>query len=321
MKKIYILATALFLGANANAQQLIDFESFSLPAPVDTFDNGSAGNGDFTINYATFSNSYDTTWGSWSGFSVSNMTDVTTPGFSNQYSSFVGAGANNSANYGVFYSNGTITSTSVMKFNSFDITNTTYAAISMRDGDMFAKKFGDSVDASGQVDGTNGEDFFKVWIIAEDLSGNNKDSLEFFLADYRFADNTQDYILDTWTTVDLTSFQFFVQKLTFRLESSDNGQWGMNTPAYFAIDNIDGVIVGSLNENELSITVYPNPVKDILTVNGEHGTITISNMNGQVIYSSEHNGNSQIDMSDFESGVYMLRLTNANGSAIQRIIK
>ena len=321
MKKIYILATALFLGANVQAQQLIDFESFALPLAVDTFDNGSAGNGDFMIDYATFSNTYDSQWGSWSGFSVSNMTDDTTAGFGNQYSSFVGAGSNSSATYGVFNSVGSIISDGSVKLNSFMITNTTYAALSMRDGDQFAKKFGDTVDASGVSDGTNGEDFFKVWVIVEDLSGNEKDSMEFFLADYRFADSTQDYILNTWASVDLTGFNFDILKLSFKIESSDVGQWGMNTPAYFSIDDIDVEFLESVEENTFDISVYPNPVENVLTVNGEYGTISVLNTNGQVVYTTNHNGTSKIDMSNFDKGVYFLKLTNANGSAVQRIIK
>ena len=322
MKKIYILATALFFGANANAQELIDFESFNLPAAIDTFYNGADDNGDFTIDYATFSNMYNTTYSSWTGFSVSNTTDVTTAGFSNQYSSFVGSGANSSVTYGVFYSNGIIVTDGSVKLNSVMITNTTYAAISMRDGDAYAKKFGESVNAAGDDDGTNGEDFLKVWIIAEDLAGNEKDSVEFFLADYRFADNTQDYIIDAWTSVDLTGFNFLVQKLSFKIESSDVGGFGMNTPAYFAIDDIDAVkLDASIEENTLNISVYPNPVENILTVNGEYGIITITNVNGQVVYTEGHSTTSQIDMSKFEKGVYFLRLTNNNGSAVQRIIK
>ncbi len=322
MKKIYILATALFFGANANAQELIDFESFNLPVAIDTFYNGADDNGDFTIDYATFSNMYNTTYSSWTGFSVSNTTDVTTAGFSNQYSSFVGSGANSSVTYGVFYSNGIIVTDGSVKLNSVMITNTTYAAISMRDGDAYAKKFGESVNAAGDDDGTNGEDFLKVWVIAEDLAGNEKDSVEFFLADYRFADNTQDYIIDAWTSVDLTGFNFLVQKLSFKIESSDVGGFGMNTPAYFAIDDIDAVkLDASVEESTLNISVYPNPVENILTVNGEYGIITITNVNGQIVYTEDHNSTSQIDMSKFEKGVYFLRLTNNNGSAVQRIIK
>jgi len=90
------------------------------------------------------------------------MTDTITAGWGNQYSSVTGSGANNSATYGVYYPQGSITSNGWLVFDSIKLTNTTYAALSMRDGDAFAKKFGDTVDANGAVDGTNGEDFLKV---------------------------------------------------------------------------------------------------------------------------------------------------------------
>ena len=37
----------------------------------------------------------------------------------------------------------------------------------MLNGDAYAKKFGEPTNALGEVDGTNGEDFFRVWIICE----------------------------------------------------------------------------------------------------------------------------------------------------------
>ncbi|HIP32723.1 MAG TPA: DUF4465 domain-containing protein [Crocinitomicaceae bacterium] len=322
MKKIYILTTALFLGANINAQPLIDFESYNLPAAIDTFYNGADGSGDFTIAYATFSNVYDAQWGSWTGFSVSNMTDTLTPGWGNQYSCIVGEGAANSSNYGVFNSEGEITVNANIRLQSFSIANTTYATISMQEGDSFAKKFGDSLGADGLVDGTNGEDFLKVWIIAEDLANTNKDSIEYFLADYRFADSTQDYILKTWDNVDLTSFPFDVQKITFRMESSDNSFGYMNTPAYFAIDNIQGASVSGIDESEkISFSTYPNPVKKTLTVTGDNGTISLFDVNGKLIMESVHSGESKIDMTNLDKGIYLLKLENATGVATQRIIK
>lgn len=62
----------------------------------------------------------------------------------------------------------------------------------------------------------------------------------FYLADYRFTDSAQDYILDEWKEVDLTPLVGLgVQKLAFRLKSSDNSVFGMNTPAFLAIDNLE----------------------------------------------------------------------------------
>ena len=128
---------------------------------------------------------------------------------------------------------------------SLRVTNTTYAALSMQNGDSFAKKFGGP---SG-----NDPDFFKVIISALDASDARMGTLEVFLADFRFADNAQDYIADDWTAVDLSSFGDGVSKLQFTLASSDNGQFGMNTPAYFAIDHV---------------AVVPEPVSLALLLSG-----------------------------------------------------
>ena len=56
------------------------------------------------------------------------------------------------------------------------VTNSTYAAISMRDGDQFAKKFG----------GESGDDpdFFRL-VAHGYKDGSLTDSVEFFLADYQ----------------------------------------------------------------------------------------------------------------------------------------
>ena len=44
-------------------------------------------------------------------------------------------------------------------------------------------------------------------------------------------------ILKDWTYCDLSSLGE-VTKLTFALSSTDNGDYGMNTPAYFCIDEL-----------------------------------------------------------------------------------
>ena len=68
----------------------------------------------------------------------------------------------------------------------------------------------------------------------------NGSVVEFYLADYRFDDNAQDYIVSDWAWVDLTGLGV-VYGLEFALSSSDVGNWGMNTPAYFAMDSFNGV--------------------------------------------------------------------------------
>jgi hypothetical protein len=100
----------------------------------------------------------------------------------------------------------------------------------MRNGDSFAKKFG----------GENGDDpdWFKLTITGQDVAGAVTGEVDFYLADFRFANNTQDYIVHDWTFVDLTSLGDHVKCLEFGLFSSDSGQYGMNTPSYFAMDHL-----------------------------------------------------------------------------------
>lgn len=108
-------------------------------------------------------------------------------------------------------------------------TNNNYAYYSMLYGDAFAKKF-------GGVSG-NDEDWFLLTITGRDALGNATGAVDFYLADYRFSDSQMDYIVDDWRYVDLASLGV-VKSVEFGLGSSDVGDWGMNTPAYFVIDTV-----------------------------------------------------------------------------------
>ena len=95
----------------------------------------------------------------------------------------------------------------------------------MRDGDpagqfAFAKKFGSVNNAQGTPDGTYGNDFFRVWIIAHRENGSKIDSTVSYLSDFRFSDDSKDYILNTWKNVDLTFLKETVYELSFKFESS-----------------------------------------------------------------------------------------------------
>ena len=319
MKKVYILITALFIGANAKAQ--IDFES-SLTNP-ETFNNGSEGPDGFDFSPIQLVNYYDTAFSYFTGFAISNITDNTTPGYLNQYSAYAGSGADNSSTYAVAYSNPKFYSTSEeVSILSFDISNTTYAGLSMLDGDSFGKKFGEDTNAVGEIDGTNGEDFFKVWIICSNVEEGNKDSIEFYLADYRFIDDSEDYILDTWETISLSDFSFNVTSVSIRFESSDNGEFGMNTPAYVAIDNINWEApVGISETTQTDYQIYPNPVNDVLNIEGPSGMISVTNINGKLVTERSHNIQSNIDFSTLPAGVYIININTPNGTVIRKVIK
>lgn len=86
----------------------------------------------------------------------------------------------------------------------------------------------------------------------------------------------------------------------------------------------DYVVVDILSVNETDLNglmIYPNPTRDNLTVKAENmKRITIVNAMGQVMYDQEViGGDKDINMSQFESGVYMIRIATENGIATQRI--
>jgi hypothetical protein len=58
-----------------------------------------------------------------------------------------------------------------------------------------------------------------------------------YLADYRPVGTAQDYIVSQWTSIDLTPLAG-ARALQFVMTSSDNGTFGMNNPATFALDDL-----------------------------------------------------------------------------------
>lgn len=309
MKKT-LLSLAILATSGAFAQTTVTFDDLTL-SPNSHW-SGSDGSGSFVANGVTFPNEYNTQFSYWSGgFIYSSSTDVTTAGYTNDFSAYTGIGASGSANYAVNYG-GNLDFGYLQALTSIEITNTTYAALSMLNGDTFGKQFGSSVDANGNTDGTNGEDYFRLLIKGYDENNDPTGTVTFYLADYRFADSTQDYIVDTWETVDLSSLGA-VRYLDFVLESTDTNAVGILTPGYFALDNLI-YEAASVEENPaLAFSVYPNPASEQFTVKGIAGTITVRQANGTAIHTGTTNGFTEIDCASWAAGAYLIELTNENG--------
>jgi hypothetical protein len=234
MKKIlWILVGVLMMVVPSAGAEVVTFDDLNLDP--ESFYNGSDGAGEFESNGVVFNIFYDDEFGPyWEGMAYSNTTDTTTPDFTNQYSAITGAGADNSSIYGVAYLGffgivPTITFEDEVNLARAYITNTTYAFFAMQDGNAPAKKF-------GGADGGD-PDWYLLTITGKDADGEVSGVIEFYLADFRFNDDTQDYIVDEWTAVDLSDLGK-VKTVEFSVSSSDVGDFGINTPTYFAIDSI-----------------------------------------------------------------------------------
>lgn len=197
------------------------------------------------------SNSYIPDFDSWNGFSISNVNDPTDAGFMNQYAAITGVGAGTGVggspdNYAVASGHLDQKANEVQSFNfdpanpaqlamlpniqlpagykieSMDVTNATYAAMSMLHGDPFAKQFGPG-------------DYLQLNVYGTNAAGQPlPNHVDFYLADFLNGAST---IVQSWTPLDLSALSS-ATTLYFNLQSSDVGDFGMNTPATFALDNL-----------------------------------------------------------------------------------
>lgn len=313
MQQFFTLLLTLFLSTGLIGQTTADFENFDLEP--ESFLNGSDGSGGFSSGNIFLNNTYTSTpdFSFWSGWSISNTTDQTTPGVTNQYSAYTGTGSS-MGNYAVTSGGqGIIELTDEAVGGTVEgmmVTNTTYAALSMLEGDDFAKKFG----------GETGDDpDFFLLTIKKWLDGNlSTDSVDFYLADYRFDDNSMDYIVDEFTYIDLSSLGN-ADSLQINLSSSDVGQFGMNTPAYFAMDNFTTSNVVSVFDPviNLSFDLYPNPTTDYLVLDwnvDEDALVQVYNMQGQLVKQQAlQNGTNSLNVSQLPVGYYTTKVQTATG--------
>lgn len=299
------------------------FESFdAMPmAPLNQAENGYAF---ISPEGLALYNDYNADWLSWSGWAISADTDNVTPGFLNQYSSIVGAGNNGSSKYATAYAfspsilSVTDTPSETIFFKGLHITNATYTYLSMRDGDSFAKKF-------GGVDGTD-PDFLFVTVKAY-AQGEFVDSIDHYLADYRFDDSSLDYIQNDWEFIDMNNLsENLVDSLTLSLTSSDVGMFGMNTPAYFCIDDVRYDVLGGIDDlDERVITeVGPNPVQDVLNIRAEQSieSIRLMDINGNIMTnvnpkSMEH----RLSLTMYPAGIYTILVNYEGHQHIEQVVK
>ena len=338
MRRITLFFAALVLGTAAKAQTVATFDDLSLPAG-DSFYVNYAGVGTnfgsdvgFNDGLAHFPCVYDTAYGDtlWSYVAYSDKTDSVTSGYGNQYAAKTGIGYGGSSKYAVVFCSNPVTYAYTMNMalrgaaigqpvDGFYITNSTYAYNDMRDGDGYAKKF-------GGITG-NDPDWFLLTIKGFSGGALTADSVNFYLADFRFAHNDSDYIVKTWQWVNLLPLGH-VDSLQFQMNSSDTGSSGMKTPGYFCIDNF------TTNQTDVAVKnvqpayaakVYPNPAADVLYVDVTDNTvqqIAIMNMAGNVIGNyAVTQKQLTINTSSLPAGVYMLQLSGSGRPASARFVK
>ncbi len=72
----------------------------------------------------------------------------------------------------------------------------------------------------------------------------------------------------------------------------------------------------NLEENNQSISIYPNPAKNVLNVSpiAELGVLEMIDMNGKVLLTKEMDNNTQIDISNYKKGIYLINFKSDHQS-------
>ncbi|MBC7384461.1 MAG: DUF4465 domain-containing protein [Bacteroidia bacterium] len=314
--KVKIIVSVFIILGTAQTQTISTFESLNLG--TNNYWNGKDFSGGFNNGNAFFVNHFDTSFGDyWEGFAASTTTNDTTKSYTNQYSAVTGKGYNNSNTYAVNYGGGKILLKGAAQGKvvmGFYITNSTYSYYGMKNGTSISKKFGDSTG--------NYPDFFKIVISGWKDAGTPTDTVEFYLADYRFSDNSKDYIVKNWQWLDLSKLGN-MDSLSFNYHSSDTGMYGINNPQYFCMDNFTtrDIKSGLSNtDNKIIFSLYPNPANDILhlSLNQINGTVKIFNLQGELLISDS---NHDVNISSLKPGIYCVEVRTEEAIAVQKFIK
>ena len=119
------------------------------------------------------------------------------------------------------------------------------------------------------------------------------------------------------------------QNLSASMELSEFGEYCFTVTA----TNIAGesehsnevcVIYGDgVEENEVAFNIYPNPVENVLFIETEMNVeeVSIYTVTGTLIYKEVDFNSNTIDVSEFNGGVYIMKIRTENGETVKRFVK
>lgn len=338
-KQVFIILTALTIGVNAQTF-VSDLEGVTKSDYNNTvYNDSSAMVGGFTSGHAFFPTIwYNSTFGGYySGWVASAFHDSSTAGYTNQYGCIGYNGYNNSNSYaiGTTFSPLTIRLTDSLigkTVSGLYVNNATYAYKAMKNGDSFARKFGDTTGTGCGCAQGSYPDWFKLTVKRYYGGMLQNDSVEVYLADYRFNNSIQDYILNAWTWINLSSLGN-TDSLAFFLHSSDNGSFGMNTPGFFCIDDLTlSMTVGLASYfTEEGVNLFPNPTVDeaeimFSTKQAGYASVRITDVSGKELFAQGFNAQAginkvRVDVSAYPAGVYFVSCMDGERVVTKKLIK
>ena len=207
--------------------------------------------GSFVSGSYAFANNYIPDYNSWSSFAFANRTSNGFDVLMEDMCNATTGAAHSGDNYGVFFGDAMglgMSPATITVLNNpngqiipgFYITNAAYAVDAILNGDGNfnhgeTDALGNTIyDNAGNVVGT--EEFHQGDFLKLTITADNGEEVEFYLADYRSANEDDWYYVQDWQYVDLSSLGT-VKELEFCMTSSRSNSWGYTTPLYCCIDD------------------------------------------------------------------------------------
>lgn len=268
-----------------------------------------------------------------SGSAYTNVKDTIDGTFGNLYGNITNGGFSGN-NYATIQDRALIKVKNLSMVSGFFITNTTYAWKTIKNGNMFSRKFGDTTGTGSGTSIPQGHypDWFLLKIVGYRNGVATTDTVKFYLADYRPAGTANDVVIKNWQFVNCTQLGI-VDSIRFHMSSSDNSFGYMNTPGFFSIDNFTTNTTVGVHELESisNISVFPNPSTDHLFVSYTSETentlkIRIYDVAGKEVLQSELPGHAgpnllPVEIQALEAGAYFINLSDSKSSKTIKFIK
>ena len=160
--------------------------------------------------------------------------------------------------------------------------------------------------------------YYKVTFNGVNIAQGTTNSVDFYLAERQYSDRNGDgtinsddnYTNTAWRWCDLSSLGL-VDVIYITMDSSDKGDFGMNTATIVCLDGLRASIPNSINSTSKENEIYASNGYIYITAEEEQ-TIGIYNLSGSSIANYTISaGRHMIDCSHLPGGVYLVRSKNA----------
>ncbi|RZJ68756.1 MAG: T9SS type A sorting domain-containing protein [Flavobacterium sp.] len=135
-----------------------------------------------------------------------------------------------------------------------------------------------------------------------------------------------------WTaTSDAASFYSYISdvELGMRITSDNDNFDPLNpvgsTSTFFQVPmlQLEGQILGVASVSRKAVSISPNPSDGLFSILSDSEVISseVTDLSGRTVFTNSNSGQSEIDLRDLPSSVYLIKIKTNDGTFINRVVK